>query len=141
VVSLNKWDLAQPDVDEIIGVLHRKVRQQPSVVPVSAVTGEGLARLLSMVADLEARYTAHIPTAELNRALAAANEMRSLPSKGRRRLKTYFIAQFQTAPPRFAVRVNDRSLVTRDYGFFVENQLRQRLNLPGVPVIIDFREA
>lgn len=141
VVALNKWDLAQPDVDEIIGVLHRKVRQQPSVVPVSAVTGEGLARLLSMVADLEARYTAHIPTAELNRALAAANEMRSLPSKGGRRLKTYFIAQFQTAPPRFAVRVNDRSLVTRDYGFFVENQLRQRLNLPGVPVIIDFREA
>ena len=35
--------------------------------------------------------------------------------------------------------VNDRSLVTRDYAYFVENQLRGRLGLEGVPVIIDFQ--
>ena len=140
MIALNKWDAAKPDIDDLRGYVRRKVRQQPLVVPVSAVTGQGLDRLLAVVADLESRYTAHIPTAELNRALAAANELRSLPSKGGRRLKTYFIAQFQTAPPRFAVDVNDRSLITRDYGFFVENQLRARFLLDGVPVIIDFKE-
>lgn len=140
VIALNKWDAAKPDIDDLRGYVRRKVRQQPLVVPVSAVTAQGLDRLLAVVADLESRYTAHIPTAELNRALAAANELRSLPSKGGRRLKTYFIAQFQTAPPRFAVDVNDRSLITRDYGFFVENQLRARFLLDGVPVIIDFKE-
>jgi len=140
VIALNKWDAAKLDIDDLRGYVRRKVRQQPLVVPVSAVTGQGLDRLLAVVADLESRYTAHIPTAELNRALAAANELRSLPSKGGRRLKTYFIAQFQTAPPRFAVDVNDRSLITRDYGFFVENQLRARFLLDGVPVIIDFKE-
>ena len=38
----------------------------------------------------------------------------------------------------YRVVVNDRGLVTRDYAYFVENQLRRRLNLEGVPVIIDF---
>ena len=32
-----------------------------------------------------------------------------------------------------------RTLVTRDYGYFVENRLRQRFGLEGVPVIIDFK--
>jgi predicted GTPase len=34
--------------------------------------------------------------------------------------------------------VNDRSLVTRDYAFWVENELRRRFHLEGVPVSIDF---
>jgi predicted GTPase len=29
--------------------------------------------------------------------------------------------------------------VTRDYGYWVENQLRERLGLEGVPVVVDFR--
>ena len=40
---------------------------------VSALTGAGLDDLLDVVARLESRYTAHIPTPELNRALAVAN--------------------------------------------------------------------
>jgi GTP-binding protein len=43
-------------------------------------------------------------------------------------------------PPRFAIQVNNRNRVTRDYGFFVENRLRDRYGLHGVPVIIDFNE-
>jgi GTP-binding protein len=35
--------------------------------------------------------------------------------------------------------VNDRSRLTRDYGFFVENRLRRRYGLEGVPLVIDYR--
>jgi GTPase len=34
--------------------------------------------------------------------------------------------------------VNDPSLLTRDYGYWVENRLRDRFALEGVPVAIDF---
>ena len=44
----------------------------------------------------------------------------------------------QTRPPRFRFHVNDPGLVTRDYGYWVENQLRSRFGLEGVPVSIDF---
>ena len=34
--------------------------------------------------------------------------------------------------------MNDRRLVTRDYGYWVENELRRRFGFEGVPVSIDF---
>ena len=43
-----------------------------------------------------------------------------------------------TRPPRIRIHVNDTSLVTRDYAYWVENELRKRFNLGGVPVSIDF---
>ena len=42
-------------------------------------------------------------------------------------------------PPRFRFTVNDTSLVTRDYAYWVENELRERYAMQGVPVAIDFR--
>jgi GTP-binding protein len=43
-------------------------------------------------------------------------------------------------PPRFAIQVNSRALLTRDYAFFLENRLRARLGMEGVPLVIDFVE-
>jgi GTP-binding protein len=139
VLVVNKSDLVEPDLDEVGGIAARKLRQRPPVLAVSARTGRGVDRLLAMVASLDARYTAHIATGELNRALAALAAERPLPARGSRRLKMYYIAQYQTSPPRFAIDVNDRTLVTRDFGYFVENRLRRRFSLEGVPLIIDFK--
>ena len=45
--------------------------------------------------------------------------------------------QTGTAPPVFRLEVNDRALLTRDYGFWLENRLRRRFDLDGVPLIIE----
>ena len=139
VIAVNKTDLAEADLVEIGGIARRKLRQRPEVLAVSAETHRGVGQLLALVASLEARYAAHIPTGELNRALAAFSTERAMPQKHGKRLKMYYIAQFGTSPPRFAIEVNDRTLVTRDFGFFVENRLRARYGLEGVPVVIDFK--
>ena len=39
-----------------------------------------------------------------------------------KRLRMYYMAQFETSPPRFAIQVNNRDLVTRDYAYFLENR-------------------
>jgi GTP-binding protein len=139
VIAVNKSDVAEPDIEEIAGIARRKLRQRPLVIPVSAVTHRGVRQLLAVIAALEAHYVAHIATGELNRALATLAADRPLPMKRGKRLKMYYIAQFGTAPPRFAIEVNDRTLVTRDFGFFVENRLRARFELDGVPLVIDFK--
>jgi len=139
VIAVNKTDIAEADIEEIAGIARRKLRQRPLVIPVSAHTHRGVRQLLAVVASLEARYSAHIGTGELNRALATLTADRPLPMKRGKRLKMYYIAQFGTAPPRFAIEVNDRTLVTRDFGFFVENRLRARFELDGVPLVIDFK--
>ena len=55
-----------------------------------------------------------------------------------RRLNLLYGTQVRTRPPRFRFFVNDPGLITRDYGYWVENQLRDRFGLQGVPVAIDF---
>ena len=140
LLAVNKSDLAAPDLTEIAGITARKLRQRPQALAVSARTGRGLEHVLQLVTDLRSRYTAHVPTGALNRALSAITEQRAMPGKGRRKLKLYYISQFQTAPPRFAIAVNDRDLVTREFGYFVENRLREALSFQGVPLIIDFKE-
>jgi GTP-binding protein len=139
VIAVNKTDIAEADLEEIAGIARRKLRQRPIVIPVSAVTRRGVRQLLAEVASLEARFDAHISTGELNRALATLAADRPLPMKRGKRLKMYYIAQFGTSPPRFAIEVNDRTLVTRDFGFFIENRLRARFELDGVPLVIDFK--
>jgi len=57
-----------------------------------------------------------------------------------RRLRIYYGTQVEAGPPRFRFYVNDRTLITREYGFFLENRLRQRYRLEGVPLIIDFAD-
>jgi GTP-binding protein len=61
------------------------------------------------------------------------------PAVRGRRLKMYYMTQYGTRPPRFAIQVSDRGRLTRDYGFYLENRLRERYALQGVPLIIDFR--
>ena len=55
-----------------------------------------------------------------------------------KRLRIFYAAQVEAGPPRFRLHVNDRGLIVRDYGYFVENRLRERYHLEGVPLVIDF---
>ena len=60
------------------------------------------------------------------------------PSKRGKRLRLYYAAQVGTAPPRIAIQVNDRRLITRDWAFHLENRMREEYGLEGVPLIIDY---
>ena len=138
LVVLSKWDKTEIDLQETKGLLHRRLRQRPPVIAVSAQTGRGLGRLLDHVESLFEKSAGRIPTPELNRALGELREARQGPSERGRRLKLMYGAQVERRPPRFRVFVNNPGLVTRDYGYWVENELRKRFELEGVPVSIDF---
>jgi GTP-binding protein len=94
--------------------------------------------VLDGVEDLFSKHAGRISTGELNRALGELREGRNPPSERGRRLNLLYGAQVSTRPPRFRLSVNDPKLVTRDYGYWVENELRRRFGLQGVPVSIDF---
>jgi GTP-binding protein len=138
LVVLSKWDLAQVPLEEARAQLLRRLRQRPPVIAVSAKTGRGVTRVLERVEELFERYTRRVPTPELNRFLAELREQRQPPSERGRRLNLLYGTQVSARPPRFRFFVNDPKLVTRDYGYWVENELRKRFGLEGVPVSIDF---
>jgi GTP-binding protein len=153
-IVLNKWDLQEHadsdtgrhlDLDHERARVASKLRLRPRVLTVSAKTGRHVARLLGEAIMLGDRMSGRIPTPELNRFLAEATQARQPPVGTRRgtgghRLKLIYMAQIGERPPRFAIQVNSRARVTRDYAYFIENRLRARYGMDGVPLIIDFVE-
>ncbi len=157
-IVLNKWDLfaeshpeVQDDKAREAALAHErgrvadKLRLRPRVLTASAITGRHTARLLTEALTLGDRMAGRIPTPELNRFLAEAVQARQPPIGTRRgssqhRLKPIYMTQTGERPPRFAIQVNSRERVTRDYAYFLENRLRARYGMDGVPLIIDFVE-
>jgi GTP-binding protein len=148
ILVLNKWDLVgglelARDLDDERARAHRKLRLRPAVLTASAHTGRHVERLLVEAVALGDRVSGRIPTPQLNRFLAEVVAARQPPAARRtnraaRRLKLLFMTQTGVRPPRFSIQVNSRALVTRDYAYYIENRLRDRYGLAGVPVIIDF---
>ena len=141
VIALNKWDVTQTDLEDAKARVKQKLRQRPQVMAVSAKTSRGLKRLVAEALWLADRSAQWIPTPELNRFLSDLQAIRQPAAVRGKRLRMYYMAQFESKPPRFAIQVNNRGLVTRDYAFFLENRLRERYRLEGVPLVIDFKTS
>ncbi|MET0817685.1 MAG: ribosome biogenesis GTPase Der [Solirubrobacteraceae bacterium] len=140
---LNKWDLTSGDefdLDRERARVARKLRLRPRVMTASAMTGRHVQRLLVEVLSLAERAAARIPTPELNRFLGDVVAQRPPPQKQGHRLKLFYIAQIGERPPRFSIQVNNRNKLTRDYAYFIENRLRERYAMEGIPLVIDFAE-
>jgi GTP-binding protein len=141
VLALNKWDLGGGDLEDATARARHRLRQRPRLLAVSARSGRGLRRLLAEALALADRASQRLSTPALNRFLSDVQAQRQPPQSHGRRLRMYYMAQFEVSPPRFAIQVNDRALITRDYAYYVENQLRERLGLEGVPLVIDFKTS
>ncbi len=143
---LNKWDLTggedQPefDLDHERARVLSKLRLRPRVLTASAKTGRHVQRLLIEALALADRTSGRIPTPQLNRFLSEIQEIRQPPAKQNHRLKLIYMTQTDERPPRFSIQVNSRARVTRDYAYFIENRMRERYGMDGIPLIIDFVE-
>jgi GTP-binding protein len=151
---LNKWDLTggagdalgpgggvgAAELDAERARVNRKLRLRPKVLTASAKTGRNVGRVLQEALSLADRASHRVPTPELNRFLGDVMSARQPPARQGHRLKLMYMTQIGTRPPRYQIHVNHRKRLTRDYAYFVENRLRERYALDGIPLIIDFVE-
>jgi GTP-binding protein len=138
LLVLNKWDVTRTDIDDARARVLRKLRLRPAVVTCSATRGRNVANLLPKALELADRAAERIPTPELNRFVAAVVAKTPPPSRRGRRLRLYYAAQIGERPPRIAIQVNDRKLISRDWAYHLENRLRETYGLEGIPLVIDF---
>lgn len=138
LVGLNKWDIVEIDLDDAKARLNQRLRQRPPVITCSATRGRNLQKLLPVALELARLRASRIKTSDLNRTLNDAVARNPPPAKRGRRLRTYYIAQVDESPPRFAIQVNDRQLINREWAYYLENCLRDAYSLQGVPLVIDF---
>ncbi len=138
LLVLNKWDITTTDIDDARARVERKLRLRPAVVTCSATRGRNVANLLPKALELADKAGERIPTPELNRFVAEVVAKTPPPSKRGRRLRLYYAAQIGERPPRIAIQVNDRKLISRDWAYHLENRLRETYAMEGVPLVIDF---
>ncbi len=138
LLVLNKWDVGETDIDDARARVERKSRLRPAVITASATRGRNVGALLPKAIALADRAAERIPTPKLNKFVAEVVGRTPPPSKRGRRLRLYYTAQVGESPPRIAIQVNDRKLISRDWAYHLENRLREAYGLEGVPLIIDF---
>ena len=118
----------------------RFVRHAP-VVAVSALTGEGVGRVLPTALEVVGQRRLRVPTNELNRLLREAFLQRPPPSFRGRRLSLKYATQAASETPTFVLFVNDVQLLHFSYRRYLENRLRERYGFAGNPIRIVLRAA
>ena len=141
LLVLNKWDIGDTDIDDARARVARKLRLRPAVVTASAQRGRNVPSLLPKALQLADKAGERVPTPELNRFVADVVARTPPPSKRGKRLRLYYAAQIGERPPRVAIQVNDRKLISRDWAYHLENRMRETYELEGVPLVIDFVPA
>ncbi|MEM9553275.1 MAG: ribosome biogenesis GTPase Der [Acidobacteriota bacterium] len=142
VVAVNKWDLLDDDARTELEESWLRLDQllaSPSRVNLSALTGRRVDRLLPAVASALERSRLQLSTSEVNRLFERAVAMHQPPQVGGRPWRVYYATQVKTAPPTFMLFANRTLERTDTYRRYLENRLRDELDLSGVPIRLVIR--
>ncbi len=147
VIVLNKWDLIAEPNAAMTEIRHTLATQLADVrgvpcVPLSALTGRHVDRLLPAVVAAHARWDRRVSTGALNRWLATALEQHPPPLAQGRRVKIRYATQSTARPPTFILFANKSAEHLPDsYLRYLAAGLREAFDLPGVPIRFHVRHG
>ncbi len=145
VIVANKWDLVKKDAkraEAFAQEAHLELAFLTSFAPllkVSALTGEGLGKILKTVDLVAAEQEKRISTGRLNSWLAEVVAVSPVPAAGGREVKIYYTTQVGVKPPTFVFFTNNPDGIPPSYRRYLEHQLRRAFGFTGTPVRFIFR--
>ncbi|WP_085908650.1 ribosome biogenesis GTPase Der [Kiloniella majae] len=146
VIVVNKWDTCKDKEAVMQRVKDRLLTSLPQVkgipvVTISALKGHKLNKMLDTVFEIYDVWNIRLPTAGLNRWLAELIERHPPPAPGGRRIKLKYITQARTRPPTFAISCSLPEDLPASYTRFLENNLRETFDMPGVPLRMHMKKG
>ncbi|MCI9289048.1 MAG: ribosome biogenesis GTPase Der [Oscillospiraceae bacterium] len=145
VIVVNKWDVIEKD-GKTMQRMEEDVRRDLSymtyapVLFISALTGQRVDRLFTLIDNVVNQAAMRIPTGVLNQVLSDAQARVQPPTDKGKRLKIYYMTQIGVKPPHFVIFCNDAKLFHFSYQRYLENQIRGTFGLTGTPVRITIRQ-
>ncbi|MEO1039457.1 MAG: ribosome biogenesis GTPase Der [Pseudomonadota bacterium] len=139
VVLVSKWDLVKDkpaklrELREEFERLLPQVRGAP-ILPISALTGFGLDKIMPAVSALHEHWSAKVKTRDLNDWLREMTERHPPPAVDGRRVRPKYMAQTKGRPPTFVLMCSRASHLPESYKRYLINGLREAFELPGVPI-------
>jgi GTP-binding protein len=104
------------------------------LIATSAITGEGLERLLPAVLGADRAWNTRASTSELNRFLEGALSRHPPPAIHGRRVRIRYMTQAKSRPPTFALFGTQLDALPEHYLRYLQNELRKAFGLEGVPI-------
>ncbi len=144
VVVVNKWDTIK-DKDSEIKTWKKKIENEFQFIPyapvvfLSAKTKSRIHTLMPAIIKAHDSYNKEIKTSLLNDIIRDAVALHEPPSYKGKRLKIYFVSQTSMCPPKFTFHVNSKGLVHFSYERYLENKIRENIDLEGTPIILQFK--
>ncbi len=143
VICLNKWDLVTTDQarEDVEASLARRMpfATWAPHIRISALTGRSCLRALDHASVAAANRASRVQTSKLNALLEEIRASGHTVTQRNRRLKLNYATQANTCPPTFTFFCNAPDLVDDNFQRFLENRLRERLELTGTPIRLKFR--
>ena len=145
IIVINKWDLIEKETNTM-EKYKRQVYEKLAylsyapIIFISAITGQRIEKLFSMINEVDKQNSQRVPTGLLNDVLAEAVTITQPPSDKGKRLKVYYMTQVSVRPPTFVIFVNSKQLMHFSYVRYIENHLRKQFGFKGTPIHMIIRE-
>ena len=144
IVVVNKWDLVQEkDANTAQRGQQELIQEAPFLryvpfVYTSAVTGQRVRKILDLILEVAEERERRIPTAEVNKVLAALLERSAPPQKPGEEVRLLYASQIGTAPPTFAIVSNRPDDVPESYQRYLVHGFRSQWPFAGSPLRLKF---
>jgi len=144
IIVVNKWDIAEKETNSAHKFQKECEEKAPffKFVPfifLSALTGQRVAKVLSVILDVEEERKKRITTSQVNTTLEALVARRQPPQAAGREIKLNYATQVETAPPTIAVFGNNPDLVQEHYIRYLHNGFREAWGFTGSPLRVVMR--
>jgi GTPase len=139
VYVLAKWDRVEDEQARIATLQARADKVLPQtrgapLVPISALSGRGLDKIMPAVLDVHGDWNARVKTRDLNDWLKEAVTKQPPPSVDGRRVKPRYIAQIKARPPTFVLLASRAAQLPDTYVRYLVNGIRKAFDMPAVPI-------
>lgn len=145
ILVLNKWDKLKEIPNQMEAVKDRikflfPILSFAPVVPISALTGEGVDKVLNQVNIVWSQLNKRIETPRLNEALKRWTENQEPPRHSNGRFKLLYGTQFKSNPVQFVFFINRKNGFPDSYMQYITNNIRKDLGFSAIPLHVDLKE-
>jgi GTP-binding protein len=146
VIAVNKWD-AIDEKQKVLKDLRETVDEKfagaagVALVPVSALSGRGVDKLMDAVLAAYDTWNKRVPTSALNRWLGEALDRHTPPASSGRRIRIRYMTQASSRPPTFIAFCSKPGDLPPSYIRYLVNSLRDAFDMPGTPIRFALRKG
>ena len=146
VVLVNKWDLVEDKKTNTTKAYENELKKRLApfsdvpVIFISVTEKQRIFKSIESALEVFENRKRKIPTSQLNEVMLKAVEAYHPPVVRGNAIKIKYITQLPTHTPTFAFFCNYPDDIKTPYKNYLENQLREKFSLSGVPVRLFFRK-